>query len=114
MLALARLGEGKRQNMVARTWTYVRNQMFRWLSFLQSKITKIFESDHARVNRKKQEFKTYLPSVTEMVNSVGKNNVKYIDNDKELKFAFNPLETTDARAATRLNENGVVRCLQAS
>ena len=108
MLALARLGEGKRQNMVARTWTYVRNQMFRGLSFLQSKITKFFESDLARVNRKKQEFKTYLPSVTEMVNSVGKNNVKYIDNDKELKFAFNPLEATDALAATGLNENGVV------
>lgn len=108
ILSLARLREGKTQNILARTWTFMRNKMFQGLSKIQSVFSKINENELARNKRKSQEFTTYLPAVTEMVNSIGKDNVKYFDNDKEFKLTVKPFEVTDAIAATGLKDNGVV------
>ena len=108
ILAMARLREGKHQNILARTWTFVRNKMFNGLAKIQSAFSKLNENDLARIRRKRQEFTTYLPAVTEMVNSIGKDNVKYFDNDKEFKLTIKPFDVTDAIASTGLQENGVV------
>lgn len=108
MLTRAKLIEGKKDHMIARGWSILKNTLFSVVSTIQSRVIDRFEGDYTETQRRNQNFEKYLPCVKEMINSITPDTVKYVDKSKDMSFKFDPLKAIDTVTGGTLTENGVV------
>lgn len=108
LIVKARMEQGKVSHAFARGFSFVKQAAFKVLGTISGMIRARLRSKEDTLLRRQLKFDVALASVTEMVKAVGQNNVKYVDEDMQVKLSLNPLGDFDYIFGTSLGKNGIV------
>ena len=108
LIVKARMNQGKISHAFARSFSQVKQMAFTVLGSIAGMFRVRKRSEAETQLRRQLKFENALACVTEMVKNVGRDNVKYIDEDKQFKLNINPLKDVDSIFGTALGKNGFV------
>ncbi|MCR5535786.1 MAG: hypothetical protein K6F05_00045 [Succinivibrio sp.] len=108
ILVRGRLQEGKSEHVFARMWSMLKNTFFSTASYLQERLGSRLDLNGTEHLRREKNYLTYLPAITEMVKGVTADTIKYVDQNTQFSFKFNPLKAIDAVTGMALSENEVL------